>query len=52
MITGACMGIGRQMALIIAKKYHSKIMVIDRRGDLFDSINKEINEAGGTCECI
>jgi len=45
------MGIGRQMALDIAKKYQSRIMVIDRRADLFDQITKEITEAGGSCEC-
>jgi FlaA1/EpsC-like NDP-sugar epimerase len=50
-ITGACMGIGRQMALDIARRYNSKILVIDRRADLFDQITKEIKEAGGFCEC-
>lgn len=38
-ITGACMGIGRQMALEIARQYKSIILVVDRRKDLFDQIS-------------
>lgn len=48
-ITGACTGIGRQMALQIARLYHSRILVVDRRRDLFDQISKELVEAGATC---
>jgi high-affinity Fe2+/Pb2+ permease len=39
-ITGACMGIGRQMALEIARLHQSAILVIDRRKDLFDQITQ------------
>jgi len=34
-ITGACLGIGREMAIEIAKLYHCKIMIVDYRDDLF-----------------
>ena len=50
-ITGACMGIGRQMALEIAAVYQCTIMVVDLRKDLFDQISSEIKSAGGACEC-
>lgn len=50
-ITGACQGIGRQMALEIAKLYHCSILVVDIKKELFDKIAAEISEAGGTCEC-
>ena len=43
------MGIGRQMALEIAKLYNCCILVVDLRKDLFDQITKEVEEAGGTC---
>lgn len=39
-ITGGCMGIGRQMALEFARKYQPTILIIDRRDDLFDSVKK------------
>jgi len=39
-ITGGCMGIGRQMALEFARKYQPTILIIDRRDDLFDSVRK------------
>ena len=48
-ITGACMGIGRQMALEIARLYNCTILVIDLRKDLFESITSEIEESGGKC---
>ena len=50
-LTGGCMGIGRQMALEIAKLYKCSLLIIDRRKDLFDKITEEIKEAGGSCEC-
>lgn len=50
-IAGACMGIGKQMALELARLYKCRLLVIDRRKDLFEEIAKEINECGGTCEC-
>ena len=34
-IIGACTGIGRVMAIEIARKYHSTILLVDRRKDLF-----------------
>lgn len=39
-ITGACMGIGRQMAIEIATLYKCSILVVDLRKDLFDQITK------------
>jgi hypothetical protein len=39
-ITGGCMGIGKQMALELAKKYHPTLLIIDRRDDLFDGVRK------------
>jgi NADPH:quinone reductase-like Zn-dependent oxidoreductase len=50
-LTGGCMGIGRQMALELARLYGCSILVVDRRKDLFDQITSEITAAGGTCEC-
>jgi hypothetical protein len=32
------MGIGKHMALEIASKYHSTIMIVDRRNDLFEGV--------------
>jgi hypothetical protein len=34
------MGIGKQMALELAKKYHPTLLIIDRRDDLFDGVRK------------
>jgi len=34
-VTGGCMGIGKQMALEIAKLYHCSIMIVDIKRDLF-----------------
>ena len=50
-ITGGCMGIGKQMALELAKRYQCSLLIIDRRKDLFASVTAEIAEIGGTCEC-
>lgn len=35
MIVGACTGIGRVMAIEIAKNYKSTIIIVDKRKDLF-----------------
>jgi short-subunit dehydrogenase len=50
-LTGGCMGIGRQMALELARLYNCRLLIIDRRKDLFAKIEQEIKEAGGSCEC-
>lgn len=39
-IVGACTGIGKLMAIQIAKQYHSTILLIDRRKDLFEEVAK------------
>jgi len=39
-IIGACTGIGRVMAIEIAKKYHSTILLVDKRKDLFEKVSE------------
>jgi hypothetical protein len=39
-ITGACMGIGRETALILAKKYSCAIIVFDVADHLFPQLRK------------
>ena len=46
------MGIGKQMALELAKLYKCHFTIIDRRKDLFDLTVKDIETLGGKCECI
>ena len=41
-LTGGCMGIGKQAALIIASTYKCKLVIIDLRKDLFESCAKSI----------
>lgn len=38
-IAGGCMGIGKIMAIQLAKLYHSTIIIIDRRKDLFADVS-------------
>jgi 3-oxoacyl-[acyl-carrier protein] reductase len=51
MITGACIGIGKEMILELAQLYHCRILVIDLKSELFDDLSREINALGGNCEC-
>ena len=46
-ITGGCMGIGKLMAIEIAKLYNSKIIIVDRRKDLFETVSEEIKKNNG-----
>ena len=46
-ITGGCMGIGKLMAVEIAKLYHSTIIIVDRRKDLFEEVSEEIKKNNG-----
>ena len=39
-ITGGCMGLGRQMAIEAAKVYHCTILIVDFRKDLFDDVHE------------
>lgn len=43
-IIGACMGIGKVMAVEIARLYHSTILIVDRRKDLFEAVSHEIKK--------
>ena len=36
------MGIGKHMSFELAKKYHCKILIVDRRDDLFEECKKEL----------
>ena len=36
------MGIGKNMSFELAKQYHCKILIIDRRDDLFDECKKQL----------
>lgn len=40
LIAGACMGIGKEMALELARLYHCRILIIDLRSDLFEDVSK------------
>ncbi len=37
-MTGACMGIGKEMALELARTYHCRILAIDIKSELFDEL--------------
>lgn len=43
------MGIGKLMAIELAKLYHPTIIIIDRKKDLFEEIANEIKEQNGIC---
>ena len=40
LIAGACMGIGKEMALELARLYHCRILILDLRSDLFEEASK------------
>jgi len=40
LITGGCMGIGKEMIKILINKFNCKIINVDIRDDLFDSLNE------------
>ena len=46
------MGIGREMAIELARLYHATIIIIDRRKDLFEDVSAEIKKYNGICECL
>jgi len=41
-ITGGCMGIGKEMALELTRKYGCRLLIVDIRKDLFDETIKDI----------
>ena len=43
-ITGGCMGIGKIMAIELARLYHPTIIIVDRRKDLFESVSEQIKQ--------
>lgn len=49
LIVGACTGIGKLMSIQIAKQYHSTILLVDKRKDLFEEVCKEIKKYNGIC---
>lgn len=51
-IIGACTGIGRVMAIEIAKNYKSTIIIVDKRKDLFQEMDHEIKKFNSICECL
>lgn len=40
LIAGACMGIGKEMALELTRLYHCRILILDFRSDLFEEVSK------------
>jgi NAD(P)-dependent dehydrogenase (short-subunit alcohol dehydrogenase family) len=46
-ITGASTGIGKALAIELAKKYRARLVLNARRADLLDDTVKEVIEAGG-----
>ena len=49
-ITGSSSGIGRHIALGLSQKYH--IIIISRDSDKLNSVKKEIEKYGNSCELI
>lgn len=48
-ITGGCMGIGRVMALEIARLYHCVIIIVDKRRDLFEEVSEAVRQHDAAC---
>ena len=48
-ILGGCTGVGRVMALEVARLYHCVIIVVDKRRDLFEAMSEEMKEHDATC---
>jgi len=46
LITGGCMGIGKEMIKILTNSYKCKIINVDIRDDLFDSLNEIVEDQG------
>ncbi len=44
LITGGCMGIGKEMIKILINKFKCKIINVDLRDDLFDSLNEIVED--------
>ena len=40
LITGGCLGLGKELALLFASKHHCNVIVYDIRDDLADGISK------------
>ena len=38
-IVGACMGIGKEMALELSRLFKCRLIIIDRRRDLFEAVS-------------
>lgn len=47
LITGGCLGLGRELALLFASKHQCNVIVYDIRDDLADGVVKDIQTAGG-----
>ena len=46
------MGIGKIMAVEMARKYRCRVVAVDRRQDLFEELAKEIQNNEGSCDCL
>ena len=51
-LIGGCMGIGKVMALELAKKYQCNLIVADRRKDLFEELASEVEKHNTLIECF
>lgn len=40
LLTGGCMGIGKKMAIHLAKTYNCYLIIVDRRKDLFEDVSQ------------
>ena len=46
------MGIGRDMALELARLYKCRLLIVDIRKDLFEETISDVEKEGSKCECI
>lgn len=50
-ITGACNGIGRRTALLLAERYKCRIVILDIMANKFRDVQKELEDKGSVVAC-
>lgn len=50
-ITGACHGIGRRTALVLAEKYKCRLVILDIMANKFREVQKELEDRGSVVAC-
>ena len=46
------MGIGKDMALELARLYKCRLLIVDIRKDLFEETISDVAKLGSKCECM